>query len=169
MANKPPGPSSPQPLTTLKLPGRHKRRQAQMLLDPRPSLSWPSTGRPTSIQVVCVSDTHNSCPDVPFGDLLIHSGDLTGTGSFDKIQSGLLWLSSSPHKHKILVAGNHDVLLDELFLAQYPERRYGQTKTKEDLDWGSVVYLQCIPEFPHRYRGPSIRYQQSGFRTSIFM
>lgn len=58
------------------------------------------------------------------------------------MQAGLSWLSSQPHKHKIYVAGNHDVLLDEAFLAKYPERRYGQTKTKADLDWGDVVYLQ---------------------------
>ncbi|TQS32220.1 hypothetical protein Golomagni_07471, partial [Golovinomyces magnicellulatus] len=52
------------------------------------------------------------------------------------------WLSSLPHRHKILIAGNHDVLLDEEFLSKHPERRYEQTQTKEDLEWGSVVYLQ---------------------------
>jgi hypothetical protein len=79
---------------------------------------------------------------LPWGDVLIHAGDLTENGSFEEIQNGMKWLSSQPHRHKIFVAGNHDVLLDDDFLAKYPERRYGQSKTKQDLDWGSVVYLQ---------------------------
>jgi hypothetical protein len=92
--------------------------------------------------VVCVSDTHNKQPVLPPGDILIHAGDLTENGSFDEIQAGLTWLSSQPHQFKILIAGNHDVLLDEAFLRKYPERRYGQSKTKEDLDWGDVMYLE---------------------------
>ncbi|CZR62887.1 uncharacterized protein PAC_12784 [Phialocephala subalpina] len=72
--------------------------------------------------------------------------DLTQDGSFDEVQAGLNWLSSQPHRYKILIAGNHDVLSDEAFLAKNPERPYGQTKTKEHLDWGTVLYLQdtCV-------------------------
>jgi hypothetical protein len=100
------------------------------------------TNRIDPIKVVCVSDTHNNQPDLPLGDILIHAGDLTEEGSFDEVQAGITWLSSQPHPFKILIAGNHDVLLDEAFLQKYPERRYGQSKTKEDLDWGGVTYLQ---------------------------
>jgi len=67
------------------------------------------------------------------------------------VQAEFNWLSSQPPKYKILIAGNHDVLLDDAFLAKYRERRYGQTKTKEDLDWGSVIYLKANSvtlEFP---------------------
>ncbi|OAA69289.1 phosphoesterase [Akanthomyces lecanii RCEF 1005] len=42
----------------------------------------------------------------------------------------------------ILVAGNHDVLLDNAFLKKYPERRYGQNQTRDDLIWGDIIYLQ---------------------------
>ncbi|KAG6003768.1 hypothetical protein E4U43_000872 [Claviceps pusilla] len=104
-----------------------------------PTASTPSTG---SVRIVCLSDTHNTRPSVPPGDILIHAGDLTENGSFEEVQSGLRWLSSQPHRHKIFVAGNHDVLFDEAFLEKHPERRYGQERTKEDLDWGSVTYLQ---------------------------
>lgn len=52
-----------------------------------------------------------------------------------------MWLSAQPHCHKVFVAGNHDILLDEAFLEMGPHRRCGQ-KTREDLDWGSVVYLE---------------------------
>lgn len=90
---------------------------------------------------------------LPPGDVLIHAGDLTDEGSFDEIQAGLSWLSSQPHKYKIFVAGNHDVLLDEAFLEKYPERRYGQAKTIHDLEWGSVTYLRdssVTLEFSHQ-------------------
>ncbi|CAK7207934.1 hypothetical protein SEUCBS139899_010749 [Sporothrix eucalyptigena] len=84
----------------------------------------------TPVRVVCIADTHNKQPELPPGDVLIHAGDLTER--------------AQPHKHKILVAGNHDVLLDEAFLDKYPERRYGQTdrEEKEDLVWGGVTYLE---------------------------
>lgn len=83
--------------------------------------------------------------------MLIHAGDLTENGSFAEMQRELFWLSSQPHRYKVFVAGNHDVLLDEKFLERYPERKYGQMQTKEDLDWGDVVYLQDASvtlEFP---------------------
>ncbi|KAF2498203.1 Metallo-dependent phosphatase, partial [Lophium mytilinum] len=94
------------------------------------------------IRVVCISDTHNTQPDLPPGDILIHAGDLTENGSFDEVQSQITWLSEQPHDHKILIAGNHDVLLDGKFLTENPKRRYGQSKTAADLDWSDVHYLQ---------------------------
>lgn len=101
----------------------------------------PEDSSEPSVRVVCISDTHNRQPLLPPGDILIHAGDLTEKGSFDEIQAQLHWLSSQSHAHKIVVAGNHDVLLDEAFLEKYPERRYGDRRTKAQLDWGSVKYL----------------------------
>ncbi|KAK4177087.1 Metallo-dependent phosphatase-like protein [Triangularia setosa] len=137
-----------QPTITIKTRGRRKRDLATHLLNIHSSGASPSStttqivdARP--VQIVCVSDTHNHRPLLPPGDILIHAGDLTENGSFDEVQAGLHWLSSQPHPHKILIAGNHDVLLDEMFLAKYPERRYGETtRTKADLKWGSVTYLE---------------------------
>lgn len=129
-----------QPLTTIKLRGRHRRRLATAILAQNPVK--PSSQPSDPVRVVCVSDTHNTRPDLPPGDILIHAGDLTENGSFDEVQAGVTWLSSQPHTYKVFVAGNHDVLLDETFLEKYPERRYGQTKTKKDLDWGDVIYLE---------------------------
>ncbi|WEW58031.1 hypothetical protein PRK78_003498 [Emydomyces testavorans] len=137
--------SSPNQPRTIKLPGQRLRRFATKLLSLRPLPSSPlladasSTSPP--IKIVCISDTHNCQPELPEGDVLIHAGDLTENGSFEEIQSQLAWLSSQPHRHKIFVAGNHDVLLDEEFLQRYPDRRYGETRTMKDLDWGGVQYL----------------------------
>ncbi|KJZ73116.1 hypothetical protein HIM_07500 [Hirsutella minnesotensis 3608] len=136
--------TSTQPLTTIQTRGHRKRKLADRLIAahrrgrPRPE----ARSDENHIRIVCIADTHNKRPAVLDGDIVIHAGDLTENGSFDEMQEGLRWLSSLPHAHKVLVAGNHDLLLDDAFLAKYPERRYGHEKTRHDLDWGDVVYLQ---------------------------
>lgn len=135
--------SQAQPLSSIRIPGQQKRRVAERLLKLYSACVQPAAeaSREDTIRVVCISDTHNTRPEVPFGDVLIHAGDLTEHGSFDEVQTELRWLSSQPHRYKVFVAGNHDVLLDDNFLKKYPQRRYGSPQTKEDLDWGSVIYL----------------------------
>ncbi|KAI0158806.1 Metallo-dependent phosphatase-like protein [Pestalotiopsis sp. NC0098] len=72
----------------------------------------PPNKRP--IRVVCLSDTHDGIVDnVPDGDLLIHAGDLTNSGTATAIQKQLDWLSSLSHEHKVLIGGNHDCHLDK--------------------------------------------------------
>lgn len=135
--------STSEALTRIKTRTPWKQRVATTILQAhRRSATLDTTSHSKPIRIVCISDTHNKHPTVPLGDVLIHAGDLTENGSFDEVQKELDWLSSLPHKHKILVAGNHDVLLDDAFLSKYPERRYGQTKTRHDLNWGEVTYLQ---------------------------
>ena len=94
------------------------------------------------VKVVCISDTHNTQPELPLGDILIHAGDLTQMGTINELQAQLTWLSSQPHRHKIVIAGNHDVALDEAFLKNNPRRKRRMTGTSRDLDWGSVRYLK---------------------------
>lgn len=62
------------------------------------------------MQVVCISDTHGQHHniDIPTGDVLIHAGDFSRTGTWHEIDDFLLWYSELPHKHKIFIAGNHD-------------------------------------------------------------
>jgi 3',5'-cyclic AMP phosphodiesterase CpdA len=95
-----------------------------------------------AVRIICISDTHNLRPTLPSGDLLIHAGDLTEWGTFDEVQAQLTWLSSQPYEHKILIAGNHDLLFDGVFLEKQPEHKYYQGRTRRDLDLGSVTYLQ---------------------------
>ena len=57
---------------------------------------------PTSpVEIVCISDTHNYLPDLPSGDVLIHAGDLTQSGSLKELKAVITWLNSQPHPHKI--------------------------------------------------------------------
>lgn len=72
----------------------------------------PSSPDLLPVSVVCISDTHNSRPRLPDGDVLIHAGDLTQSGTFEELKASVVWLSSQPRPFKIVVAGNHDVLLD---------------------------------------------------------
>ncbi|KAI0765907.1 Metallo-dependent phosphatase-like protein [Trametes elegans] len=72
------------------------------------------------IRIVCIADTHSAhdrMPPLPPGDVLIHAGDLSQSGSTKEIKRALRWLSAAPHRHKIFIAGNHDDALAN------PERR----------------------------------------------
>lgn len=62
------------------------------------------------VRVVCISDTHLRCRKVPIpeGDILVHAGDLTGRGSLAELAGEAAWLRALPHRHKVVVAGNHD-------------------------------------------------------------
>ncbi|KAL4795880.1 Metallo-dependent phosphatase-like protein [Aspergillus venezuelensis] len=95
------------------------------------------------IRIICISDTHNATPVLPPGDILIHSGDLTARGTFDEVQAQLRWLQSQPHLHKIVIAGNHDLLLDEACDDKFPTRGDLDPEEKRaTLDWGGIMYLQ---------------------------
>lgn len=65
-----------------------------------------------TIKAVCMSDTHNTTPEVPSADLLLHSGDMTDEGTFPELQAQLRWLNNLPHGRKVVIPGNHDLLLD---------------------------------------------------------
>ena len=66
------------------------------------------------MKLVLLSDTHNTQPNVPNGDVLIHCGDLSNMGTFVELRDQIEWLDSLPHKNKILIAGNHDYGLEKL-------------------------------------------------------
>ena len=60
--------------------------------------------------IVCIADTHGMHKDiiVPDGDTLVVAGDVTGRGTLPDLVRFLSWMASWPHKHKVLIAGNHD-------------------------------------------------------------
>jgi len=61
--------------------------------------------------IVCISDTHNKLKkiSVPDGDILIHAGDATGTGSLQELLRFNKEIGLLPHPVKIFVPGNHDI------------------------------------------------------------
>ena len=68
------------------------------------------------MKLVCISDTHSlhqRIPEIPDGDVLIHAGDCLGQGTLENIADFNDWLGTLPHRHKILIAGNHDWAFQE--------------------------------------------------------
>lgn len=91
---------------------------------------------------------------------MIHAGDLTAHGTFQEIQDQLNWIASQPHNHKVVIAGNHDILLDEGCDAKFVTRRGDSVEERGKLDWGDIHYLenQAITlEFPSTGSGAEIR------------
>jgi predicted phosphohydrolase len=84
------------------------------------------------IKVVCISDTHNHTHRVESGDILIHAGDLSETGTIEEIQAQIDWIDSLQFQVKIVVAGNHDKCLDV--------HAHGSGGAGR-LDWKSIQYL----------------------------
>jgi predicted phosphohydrolase len=67
------------------------------------------------MRIVCVSDTHgfHRQLDVPEAEIFIHTGDFsTPRATAEELDDFNTWLASLPHKHKIVVAGNHDKLFE---------------------------------------------------------
>jgi Icc-related predicted phosphoesterase len=62
------------------------------------------------MRIVCVSDTHgrHHRTQVPDGDILVHGGDLTRNGTLEDVEEFDRWLATLPHRHKVVIAGNHD-------------------------------------------------------------
>jgi len=67
-----------------------------------------------NLRLVCLSDTHNAHDGlrVPEGDVLVHAGDFTGRGHRTEIEKFGKFFSKLPHRHKVIVAGNHDFMFE---------------------------------------------------------
>ena len=101
-----------------------------LLRGPASLVSSPSS----PVRLVCISDTHTKNVEIPDGDVLVHAGDMANRGTATEIQNQLDWLASLPHRHKVVVAGNHDSFLD-------PRSRHPFDK-KRRVDFRGVHYLQ---------------------------
>ncbi|CAJ0646794.1 16262_t:CDS:2 [Entrophospora sp. SA101] len=127
----------------------------------------PDKPAPDWIRFVCVSDTHNMVNSrnftVPEGDVLLHSGDLTKVGTVDQLEQAVNWLKDLPHRHKIVIAGNHDLILHkEFYETNWSE--FHTVKDNHDKAIGIIskvgngfVYLQessyVIPEIGYKVYG----------------
>jgi hypothetical protein len=92
---------------------------------------------------VCISDTHNQhgkMQDLPAGDVLIHAGDFTMTGTLVEVEEFLKWFAAQPFQHKILIAGNHEPTAHEAYYAEHwPKFHPGQSS-----DAGSSLPIRVI-------------------------
>ncbi len=67
------------------------------------------------MRIVAVADTHLFHRElaVPYGDVFLHAGDLCRGGSLAELAEALEWIAELPHPTKIVVAGNHDMCLED--------------------------------------------------------
>lgn len=66
-----------------------------------------------AMKIVCISDTHQRFPVVPDGDVLVHAGDWTWEGEARAVRQFYDWILSLPHKHKVIITGNHDIGIED--------------------------------------------------------
>ena len=84
------------------------------------------------MRFVLSADTHGYYPDIPKGDVLIHAGDFSsGRGSMAQLKEFCRWIEAAPCKKKIVIAGNHDFVID----------KHGRLARKT-FDWHGIQYLQ---------------------------
>jgi predicted phosphodiesterase len=63
------------------------------------------------MRFLLLSDTHNlhhALDPLPDADAVLHAGDLTGRGSLSELADFMAWFAALPHRHKVVIAGNHD-------------------------------------------------------------
>lgn len=73
------------------------------------------------MKIMFLSDTHgrhleieNVYGKLPNVDIIIHSGDCTRYGEYEETDEFFKWYNGLDAKHKILIAGNHDFVLQQV-------------------------------------------------------
>lgn len=115
---------------------------------PHPGAGWT--------RFVCISDTHSGIFRLPYGDVLLHAGDLSSYGALSQLTRTVDWLKSLKHPVKIMIAGNHDLCLDQNWARPgygfQPELiQYART-TVRSLASAGLYYLEHEPLY---FTGPS--------------
>ena len=70
------------------------------------------------MKIVCMSDIHGQYPKfkfkIPDGDVFIFTGDISHNSLEDlNIKMFNKFLNTLPHKHKIIICGNHDFIFEK--------------------------------------------------------
>ncbi|CAG5849183.1 unnamed protein product [Menidia menidia] len=100
---------------------------------------------------VCVSDTHSRTDGIqmPYGDVLLHTGDFTELGLPSEVKKFNDWLGGLPYEFKVVIAGNHELTFDKDFMAELIKQDYYRfpsvSKLKpEDFDNVQSLLTNCV-------------------------
>jgi len=119
------------------------------------------------LKIDAISDTHNKHKKLklPGGDILIHSGDVSGRGQSGEILPFLDWYADQDYSTMILVPGNHDFGFEkepERYAKECADRKIillnDSGCTVEDIKiWGSAVQPWFHDWAFNRQRGADIK------------
>lgn len=117
-----------------------------------------------------ISDTHGSHLGLtlPDADILIHCGDFSARGTYQDALQFVNWFGAQPHKHKIFIAGNHDLYFEQgnpadidQFLKMLPPSVHYLQDSGIELEgikfWGSPVQPRFFNWAFNRDRGEEIK------------
>ena len=85
------------------------------------------------MKILHLSDTHglhHRIKDMPEADVIIHSGDISNSGTEEEVLDFLNWMIKLPYQHKIFVTGNHDFAYGMLKALKTYQSTYISYKTK---------------------------------------
>ncbi|GIJ84480.1 hypothetical protein Asppvi_003327 [Aspergillus pseudoviridinutans] len=121
-------------------------------------------------RLLLISDTHSKPPHLPpsphpyrhplpKANILIHAGDLTTIGSLTEHKTTLSVLQAADAELKLVIAGNHDITLDEEYYAALPTSSFRTRGGREDVS--AVKQLYCSDEA----HAAGIRYLDEGMHN----
>ncbi len=102
------------------------------------------------IRFVCISDTHTKHNKVklPEGDVLLHAGDFTFEGSEREIIEFCSFLEKikTSFKHIVVIAGNHELSLDETMIKGgcFSGKLRGKIDHRKSDDLKELLNKHCI-------------------------
>lgn len=107
------------------------------------------------MKIIALSDTHNqhhTLGSLPHGDVLVHCGDFTNTGTPKEIESFMDWFYQQPHRHKLVVWGNHEI----------PYFMYHKPKKYPNILCNTSITIDNIKFWGHPALPPDYNYQDTG-------
>lgn len=118
------------------------------------------------MEIVCISDTHGKHEglELPSGDMLLHAGDVSSSGSAKEVKQFLDWFDAQPYQYKLFIAGNHDFLMEDhpdQFKAMLPDSLIYLENESTVIEgvtfWGSPISPRFFDWAFNRDRGAAIR------------
>lgn len=112
-----------------------------------------------SQNIVVLSDTHDRHRMLPYlpADIVIHLGDACSDGNDEQLKDFFEWYAQYPAKHKIFIAGNHELqweLEPEKFLKMRPKNiRF----LENEIFTIDGIYIMALPARPWLHGIPEIK------------
>ena len=94
--------------------------------------------------IVLMSDNHSNWNvDVPDGDIFIHCGDWSYTGSLQSLVKFNDFLGRLPHKHKLYIPGNHELGFEQNYNLYQDTITNGTNINGQTLEIDGLRFFGC--------------------------